>query len=1621
MESKPAPLAVCLAVVSVFIAQHGRVRGQLSPPVCQTWNSTTVVCKWDDDLYHPITHAPLTQVPPGIPESVITVDLSENNITILYNGSFSGLRNLRSLDLSDNPIQTIEAGAFARLEKLQRLDIYDSQPMYLLHNGMFQDLRNLNYLAVETYTDTVASEGVFTGLSKLRHLRLVMNISNLPDHIFDPLTSLESLEIVGDYIEDDLVHSGSGFLQRRLLWAPLNNLKTLRLEIIDFRLPSASDFYFGPVFTNMSRLETIEIYQTDVSLNAQMFRPLLPTVKHLRTGARISPGLLKSLTHLQTLDFDNRASYPYFTILDVLPELRHTQIQELSFFNMELETQKLSSDTLAGIKGLKSLKTLIFKSDSDLVTIEANAFAGLSHLHRLDLTRVTLETLHDKAFSGLSSVTHLNLTQSWISTLPQYVFEGLSSLTHLDLSQNELQTSQAQLPETLDYLDLSHNKLYGVTGQPCNSSISFNFGSLKWVNHLNLSHNEIDLVPMTCFPRNITVLDLQHNRLERFLALCNIEGLRYLDLSNNELDDFFEFYSDFTICWQPGIETLKLDNNGITEIGEGLPAIRRSLKTLTLSHNQIHRIETGQLTWSDQLEHLDLSHNEINTVMPSAFRGLSRLQFLDLSNNKIKNITKTTFEGLGNLTHLNLEANRIPVIGDAFKRLYGLRHLNLRSNSLAVLNQTTLGPVVHRLETIDIADNPFLCDCNSMWFVEWALDKYDRVANFHNPYPDFGRGYTCSRPAGLRGRRLIDGLTQKQKSNDRQDPSERKFFDTVCSHGFRPNRLLACVLASSGIFVAMTTIFLVDYHVGRVQYLLWMLDKWRRPKIGEVKNQEPHRYTHDAFLAYNNRDVWWVIHQAIENLEPDYSLVIHERDFAVGAPIVENIADAVENSRRTVCLITRNFLKSKWCEYEFQLAQYHMFEEGGGVRLILVFLERIPNEMLKQFNHLNAVVKRDTYLTWPDDVRKRPLFWRRLRDALGDPLPRDPEPQQQAQGPEQNAPERNIPEEQARVLERNIPEQQEQAPVRDIVETDMESKPAPLAVCLAVVSVFIAQHGRVRGQLPPPVCQTWNSTTVVCKGDGLYHPTRAPLTQVPPGIPESVIIMDLSKNNITILYNGSFKIHRIETGQLTRSDQLEHLDLSHNEINTVMPSAFRGLSRLQFLDLSNNKIKNITKSTFEGLGNLAHLNLEANRIAVIGGAFQRLYGLRHLNLRSNSLAVLNQTTLGPVVSWLETIDIADNPFLCDCNLMWFAECALDKYDRVANFHNPYPDVGRGYTCSRPAGLRGRRLIDGLTQIQHSNNRQDPSERKFFDIVCSHGFRPNRLLACVLASSGIFVAMTTIFLVDYHVGRVQYYLWMLDKWRRPKIGEVKNKEPHRYTHDAFLAYNNRDVGWVIHQAIENLEPDYSLVIHERDFAVGAPIVENIADAVENSRRTVCLITRNFLKSKWCEYEFQLAQYHMFEEGGGVRLILVFLERIPNEMLKQFRHLNAVVKRDTYLMWPDDVRKRPLFWRRLRDALGDPLPRDPEPQQQVQGPEQNAPERNIPEDPVRNIPEDPVRNIPEDPVRNIPEQQELAQIRNVVEVQVHAPMRDIPELQDEILLPDPDDQWFGDGDDVPLLPL
>ncbi|XP_056457877.1 toll-like receptor 21, partial [Gadus chalcogrammus] len=106
------------------------------------------------------------------------------------------------------------------------------------------------------------------------------------------------------------------------------------------------------------------------------------------------------------------------------------------------------------------------------------------------------------------------------------------------------------------------------------------------------------------------------------------------------------------------------------------------------------------------------------------------------------------------------------------------------------------------------------------------------------------------------------------------------------------------------------------------------------------------------------------------------------RDFEPG----HNIVDAVYGSRKTVCVVSRNFLQSEWCSMEIQLASYRLLDEHRDI-LLLVFLEHIPESKLSSYHRMRKVTLTKTFLQWPrsdctDPAQAQLLFWTQLRRAL---------------------------------------------------------------------------------------------------------------------------------------------------------------------------------------------------------------------------------------------------------------------------------------------------------------------------------------------------------------------------------------------------------------------------------------------------------------------------------------------------------------------------------------------------------------------------------------------------------------------------------------------------------------
>eukprot|EP00064_Thunnus_orientalis_P012534 superscaffoldBa00001936_g12569 len=87
----------------------------------------------------------LTEVPTGIPEDVVHIDLSHNSISHLRARDFHGARSLRTLNLSNNNMEHIETASLSGLLHLHELDLSDNG-LHFVQYGVLEDLYFLSQL-----------------------------------------------------------------------------------------------------------------------------------------------------------------------------------------------------------------------------------------------------------------------------------------------------------------------------------------------------------------------------------------------------------------------------------------------------------------------------------------------------------------------------------------------------------------------------------------------------------------------------------------------------------------------------------------------------------------------------------------------------------------------------------------------------------------------------------------------------------------------------------------------------------------------------------------------------------------------------------------------------------------------------------------------------------------------------------------------------------------------------------------------------------------------------------------------------------------------------------------------------------------------------------------------------------------------------------------------------------------------------------------------------------------------------------------------------------------------------------------------------------------------------------
>uniref|UniRef100_A0A3P9D1X7 Toll-like receptor 13 n=1 Tax=Maylandia zebra TaxID=106582 RepID=A0A3P9D1X7_9CICH len=872
----------------------------------------------------------LTAIPDDIPGNSVSLNLSSNDISNISRMYLRGLSKLEALYVKNNWILQIDDGTFADLVELKVLDLGE------------------NLL-------TALTKNMFQGLSKLDTLSLNSNnISFISPVVFQPLVILRSVDL------------SNNFLHQIKAVDYIFKLPTLQHLIITYN--TFSSFQSDDLHVNTSNLLTLSL---DSVKKFSITRDIFPHLQSLdlRGWSKdiewevSNKTFLRSLTRLHmsetSLSFD-----VYRAILQTAYSLQEFQMDNI---------QKWIDDGLIDVAcQIPSLRTVDVRN-SEIHTIKEHMLQSCSNLVELNLSFNNIKSMADNALPSMTQLRSLILQNNELSELPVAV-QGLTTLEVYDLSSNDI--SELYCPyfwnlTSLTILDLSHNQISYIF-----DCVFQNLNNLKI---LNLENNQIMSFIDTFKDKLQTLefLNLRNMDIMNFIHgdFHSLSSLQYLYIDLDECDSVdeggFEGLDNLQILYLLGdnyfydhfsglsnLSTLILNvvesrtHNSSEQRDRPFSNLKRLKELVIKVHRGYYDISKDVLSGLTSLEYLITEAYFMGSLYPDTFKYTPQLKHLRISYSELSVLTSDVFLPIPNLIILDLSNNKLRSLDFlAEAKLSALRWLNVSDNELFVISETVIQSLPG-LTYLDLSANLLTCECSNYGLIQWIQDsKQTQVVNAHQ--------YSCAFPVSQRGKKFLD------------------FGFDSC----RIDAALLCFLFSSSL-VMLTLLASFIYHFLRSHltytyylFLAFLYDNKRR------KKGIPHSY--DAFVSYNVHDEAWVCGELLPELEGQqgWKLCLHHRDFEPGKPIVENITDAIYSSRKTICVISPNYLQSEWCSKEIQMASYRLFDEHKDV-LIMVFLEDIPAKQLSPYFQIRSLVKRSSYLSWPQAGQHTGVFWQKIRQAL---------------------------------------------------------------------------------------------------------------------------------------------------------------------------------------------------------------------------------------------------------------------------------------------------------------------------------------------------------------------------------------------------------------------------------------------------------------------------------------------------------------------------------------------------------------------------------------------------------------------------------------------------------------
>eukprot|EP00057_Strongylocentrotus_purpuratus_P006357 XP_011660831.1 PREDICTED: protein slit-like [Strongylocentrotus purpuratus] len=571
---------------------------------------------------------------------------------------------------------------------------------------------------------------------------------------------------------------------------------------------------------------------------------------------------------------------------------------------------------------------------------------GCKNLSRFDLSSNKVRSLVQEDFVALQncSFKRFNLNYNDIKNISRAVFTDLSAV-HL----------------LINYITLAEFHAESFLGNKAILKATITRSGITSIVPMNTSE-----IPRHLFP-GLTKLYLRSNKLITIpkYALDGFENLQVLDIGNNQLSSFH----NESFCGLKSLVNLRLAANKIKTLQRGSFACAEklenidlsrlvSLRTLKLPHNffeDFHHVPNA-FTKLWNLHELDLADCRIHKIDSGIFRNLTSLTYLSLALNYIRIVPEKAFQDLQNLRTLRLNSNIITVIEkQLFSRTLSLQSLSLQNNQISTIYPLTLIPT--SLKFLFIANNPFTCTCQLAWFREW-LDKVNAA---------------------------ID-----QRSDIRCSSTSFKSLRNQTILSFHPKDYCGVnIYLIVGVSFAIVTVLSLSVLVYQKRW--WLNHKLFLLKLAIIgyeeiiENKGPEDYEYQLNLMFREDDEWWIndcmkpfLQERMPHLE---HIVFGDNGLHPGSFYLNAIYDVIENSYKTVLLLSNQSVEDTWFMTKLRMAVEHM-NDTKLEKIILIFLEDIGDDHLPYLVRL-LLSRNKPYLLWVDDDEDgQEFFWAKFEKSM---------------------------------------------------------------------------------------------------------------------------------------------------------------------------------------------------------------------------------------------------------------------------------------------------------------------------------------------------------------------------------------------------------------------------------------------------------------------------------------------------------------------------------------------------------------------------------------------------------------------------------------------------------------